>query len=91
MLFALAMLFYDRDARWQLRIFQLGTLAALVLPGLAALGYLVHQPSWLKGGLCIPTIILYFALGFGFFGLCYRPKQVPTTVPPTGRDFRRWV
>jgi len=91
MLFALAMLFYDRDARWQLRIFQLGTLAALVLPGLAALGYLVHQPSWLKGGLCIPTIILYFALGFGFFGLCYRPKQVPTTVPLTGRDFRRWV
>jgi len=77
MLFALAMLFYDRDARWQLRIFQLGTLAALVLPGLAALGYLVHQPSWLKGGLCIPTIILYFALGFGFFGLCTTPNKRP--------------
>jgi len=89
MLFALAMLFYDRDARWQLRIFQFGTLAALVLPGLAALGYLTHQPPWLKSGLCIPTIILYFALGFGFFGLCYRPKQVHATDPTISRDFRR--
>jgi hypothetical protein len=80
MLFALAMLFYDRDTRWQLRIFQLGTLAALVLPSLAALGYIAHQPSWLKSGICIPTIFLYFALGFGFFGLCYRPKQAHTTV-----------
>src|SRR6516164_8575435 len=91
MLFALAMLFYGRNAKWQLRIFQLGTVAALVLPGLAALGYIAHQLSWLKSGLCIPTIILYFALGFGFFGLCRRPKQVPITVPPTGRDFRHWV
>lgn len=85
MLFALTMLFYGRDARWQLRIFQLGTLAALVLPGLAALGYIAHRPPCL----CIPTIILYFALGFGFFGLCHRPKQVHTTVPTTGRKFRR--
>jgi hypothetical protein len=88
MLFALAMLFYGRNAKWQLRIFQLGTVTALVLPSLAALGYIAHQPSWLKSGLCAPTIILYFALGFGFFRLCHRPKQVPITVPPTGRDFR---
>lgn len=84
LLFALAMLVYDQDSKWRLRMFQVGIVAALVIPGLAALGYAVHQPSWPMNGLCVPAIILFVILGCGFFGLCGRPEQLPSTVrkPP---------
>ena len=84
LLFALAMLVYDQDSKWRLRMFQVGIVGALVIPGLAALGYAVHQPSWPMNGLCVPAIILFVILGCGFFGLCGRPEQLPSTVrkPP---------
>jgi hypothetical protein len=97
LLFALALLFYDRDTRWRLRTFQIGILAALALPSLDALGYIFQfflaagQPSWLRSGLSIPAVILYFTLGSGFLGLCYRPRQSRPAVPRTGKDIRRWV
>jgi hypothetical protein len=95
--FALALLFYNRNPRWRLRTFQIGTLVALAFPTLAALGYIVRfiladqQPSWLGIGLSIPTVILYFTLGSGFFGLCFAQRQGRPTVAQTGKDFRRFV
>jgi hypothetical protein len=97
LLFALALLFYDPDTKRRLRTFQIGTLVALALPSLAALGYIGqfflagNQPSWLKSGMSIPAVILYFSLGSGFLGLCLRSKQAHAAVPRTGKDFRRWV
>jgi hypothetical protein len=84
LLFALAMLVYDQDSKWRLRMFQVGIVAALVIPALAALGYIAHQPSWPTNGLCLPAIILFFILGCGFFGLCDRREQLQSTVrkPP---------
>jgi hypothetical protein len=95
--FALAVLFYDRNPRWRLRSFQIGILAALLLPTFTALGYITRlflatqQPSWLVIGLSIPTVILYFTLGAGFLGLSVLPKQPRPTAARTGKDFRRWV
>jgi hypothetical protein len=95
--FALALLFYNRDQRWRLRTFQIGTLAALIFPTLAALGYIIRflladqQPSWLWIGLSIPTVILYFTLGSGFFGLCFSSHQARPTVARAGEDLRRFV
>ena len=97
LLFALALLFYDRDAVWRRRVFQVGTLAALVLPTFSALGYLVRffagtrQPGWLISGLSIPAIILYFTLGSGFLGLSHLPRQTQSAIPRPGKAFRRWV
>jgi hypothetical protein len=95
--FALALIFYDRNPRWRLRTFQIGILAALAFPSFAAVGYIARlflaaqQPSWLVIGLSIPTVILYFTLGSGFFGLCFPPRQPRPTVARTGKDVRRWV
>jgi hypothetical protein len=78
LLFSLALLFYDYRARWRMRTFQIGTLAALILPSFAAAGYIAQfllaaeTPAWLKSGLSIPAVILYFILGFGFLALSFR-------------------
>jgi hypothetical protein len=87
LLFALATLFYDHDTRWRLRMFQGGIVAALAIPGLAALGYIANQPSWPMNGLCIPVIILFIILGSGFFGLCCRPKTTARNGSPDRKRF----
>jgi hypothetical protein len=96
LLFGLALLCYDRDTKWRVRGFQIGVLTALVLPTIAAIGYLAHfflalQPAWLNSGLSIPAVILYFTLGSGFLGLSYRAGQSRPVVARPGKDFRRWV
>src|SRR5256885_249609 len=76
-----ALLFYDYRVRWRMRVFQIGSLAALILPSLAAVGYIAQfflaaeTPAWLKSGLSIPAVILYFTLGSGFLGLSYRSNE----------------
>lgn len=95
--FSLALLFYDHRVRWRIRTCQIGTLAALFLPTVGAVGYIVQfflaaqTPAWLKSGLSIPAIILYFTLGSGFLGLSHRSKESRLTVPRPGKDVRRWV
>jgi hypothetical protein len=97
LLFSLALLFYDYRVRWRMRVFQIGSLAALILPSLAAVGYIVQfflaaeTPAWLKSGLSIPAVILYFTLGSGFLGLSYRSKESHLPVARPGKDFWRWV
>src|ERR1700736_256723 len=97
LLFAIALLCYDSGTKWRVRGFQIGVLAALVLPTLAAVSYVAHyffaaeQPAWLKTGLSIPAVILYFTLGSGFLGLCYGGGQSNPVVTRAGKDFRRWV
>jgi hypothetical protein len=95
--FALALLLYHRDVRWRLRSFQVGTFIAMALPSISALGYIARfcldtrQPSWLASGLSIPAVMLYFTLGSGFLGLCFRPRQVRPSGVRTGKHFWRWV
>ena len=97
LLFSLALLFYDHHVRWRIRTCQMGTLAALILPTVGAVGYIVQfflaaqTPAWLKSGLSIPAIILYFTLGSGFLGLAHRSKESRLTVARPGKDIRRWV
>jgi hypothetical protein len=97
LLFSLALLFYDYRVRWRMRVFQIGSLAALVLPSLAAVGYIAQlllpaqTPAWLKSGLSIPAVILYLTLGSGFLGLSYRFNESHLPVARPGKDFWRWV
>lgn len=89
--FSLALLFYDHRVRWRMRPFQIGTLAALILPSLAVVGYIAQLvpgaqiPAWLKSGLSIPAVILYLTLGSGFLGLSYHSKESQLTVARRGK------
>ncbi|HEX7194759.1 MAG TPA: hypothetical protein VF207_07300 [Chthoniobacterales bacterium] len=97
LLFSLALLFYDYRVRWRMRTFHIGSLAALILPSLAAIGYILQfflaaeTTTWLRSGLSIPAVILYFTLGSGFLGLSYRSDESHLPVARPGKDFWRWV
>jgi hypothetical protein len=75
LLFSAAILFLNRDSTWRTRAFLLSVLAALLLPTLAAIGYLFNFPfpppqtPLPRIGLSLPAVILYFTLGSGLLGL----------------------
>src|SRR5580693_8964813 len=94
LLFASSLLIFRPDSGWRKRAFQIGVLAALVLPTLCCFGYLMEflfPPSYSsapKIGLSFPAVILYFALGSGVLGLIFG-SNAPRPVVARGTTFRR--
>jgi hypothetical protein len=80
--FSAALLFFNRDETWRMRVFLFSVLAGIVLPTLGAIGYLFNfsfpppQTPFPRIGLSLPAIILYFALGSGLLAL-HRRAKVP--------------
>jgi hypothetical protein len=97
LLFASALLIFHPDSSWRKRAFQIGVLAALVLPTLACIGYLLeflfppHHSSPPKVGMSIPAVILYFSLGSGILGLTFASVLPKPAVARPAKVFRRWV
>jgi hypothetical protein len=97
LLFAVALLFLNRDSIWRMRAFLFGLLLALTLPTLAAVGYLFEfifppaQPPPPRVGLSVPAVILYFTLGSGFLGLWRRSKSLGPDFARSHRIFGRRV
>jgi hypothetical protein len=97
LLFASALLVFHRETTWRKRAFQIGVLAALILPTLSFTGYLLacfFPPSPTpvpRIGLSFPAIILYFALGSGFLGLAFSSLFLKPAVSRPAKVFRRSV
>jgi hypothetical protein len=95
LLYSAALIFLNRDETWRMRVFLFGAMAALLLPILGALGYLLNfafpQPKTLlpRIGLSLPAVILYLTLGSGFLGLRRRPKVLNPDVTQTPKVFGR--
>ena len=91
LLLASALLVFDPDSNWRKRAIQFCVLAALVLPTLAAFGYVGEflfppdKSALPRIGLSVPAVILYFVLGSGILGLSF-PAKVPKPVVPKGRQ-----
>ena len=93
--FASALLIFHPDSGWRKRAFQIGVLAALVLPTLACFSYLVDfvfppsQSPVTRVGLSLPAVVLYFALGSGVLGLSFGSKTPkPAAIRPGRRSTR---
>jgi hypothetical protein len=97
LLFASALLIFHRDSRWRKRAFQIGVLAALVLPTLACFGYVIdflfpqYQTPGPRVGLSIPAVVLYFTLGTGVLGLSFGSNVPKPAVARAAKVSRRWV
>lgn len=97
LLFASALLLFHRQTSWRKKAFRFGVLAALVLPTLAAIGYVIEfffppaQPPDTKVGLSLPAVILYFILGSGILGLSFGSKAQKPAVARAHNIFRRPV
>jgi hypothetical protein len=97
LLFASALLIFHRDSSWRKRAFQIGVLAALVLPTLAGIGYFVEflfppsQSAAPRVGLSLPAVILYFTLGSAVLGLSFGSKVPKPAAARGAKVFRRWV
>jgi hypothetical protein len=95
LLYSAALIFLNRDETWRMRVFLFGAMAALLLPILGALGYLLNfafpPPKTLlpRIGLSLPAVILYLTLGSGFLGLRRRPKVLNPDVTQTPKVFGR--
>jgi hypothetical protein len=94
LLFASTLLIFHPDSGWRNRAFQICALAALVLPTLAGVGYLValfspHSPRGL--GLSLPAVVLYFMLGSGVLRLPFGSHVPKAVVARPAKGFRRWV
>jgi hypothetical protein len=95
LLFASSLLIFHPDSGWRKRAFQIGVLAALVLPTVCCFGYLVEflfppsHPSAPRVGLSFPAVILYFALGSGVLGLFFGSNAPGPVVARGTRTFRR--
>ena len=97
LLFASAMLIYHRQTMWQKRVFQIIVLAAILLPAITSIGYLLH---WLfrahrspepRVGLSFPAVVLYLTLGSGFLGVAFSSIFVKPVVAPSAKVVRRSV
>jgi hypothetical protein len=94
LLFASALLIYHPGAGWRTRAFQICSLAALVLPTLACIGYLfafLAPPSPPGLGLSLPAVVLYFMLGSGVLRLPFGSQVPKPVVARSAKGFRRWV
>jgi hypothetical protein len=94
LLFASTLLIFQPDSGWRNRAFLICALAALVLPTLAGIGYLVaplmpHLPHGL--GLSLPAVVLYFMLGSGVLRLPFGSHDPKAVVARPTKGFRRWV
>ena len=97
LLFASALLVFHRGTTWRKRAFQIGVLAALVLPTLSSIGYLLEcffpppRTATPRIGLSFPAVILYLALGSGFLGLAFSSPFAKPAVARPVKIFRRSV
>jgi hypothetical protein len=94
LLFASALLIFQPDSVWRTRTFQICALAALVLPTLAGVGYLLglFSPRTPRGlGLSLPAVVLYFMLGSGVLRLPFGSHVPKAVVARPDKGFRRWV
>jgi hypothetical protein len=95
--FASALLVFHRETKWRRTAFRIGVLVALVLPALAAAGYIGEflfppaQPPALRVGLSLPAVILYFTLGSGMLGLPFDTNAPKPAVAQGHKIFRRPV
>jgi hypothetical protein len=94
--FASALLLFHPRLSWRKKAFQIALLAALAMPVLACVGYLIellfppsHPVS--RIGLSFPAVVLYFTLGSGVLGLALAPKIPRPAVARPPKDSRRWV
>jgi hypothetical protein len=94
LLFASALLIFQPDSGWRNRAFQICALAALVLPTLAGVGYLVAplSPHSTRGlGLSLPAVVLYFMLSSGVLRLPFGSRVPKAVVARPAKGLRRWV
>jgi predicted small lipoprotein YifL len=97
LLFASSLLVFHRETSWRKKAFRICVLAALVLPTLAAIGYVGEfffppaQPPDSKVGLSLPAVILYFILGSGILGLPLGSNASKSVVAQVHKTFRRPV
>jgi hypothetical protein len=94
LLFASALLIFQPNSSWRNRAFQICALAALVLPTIACVGYLVefflpHSPP--RFGLSLPAVVLYFMLGSGVLRLSFVSQVSKPVAARPVKGFRRWV
>jgi hypothetical protein len=95
--FASALLIFHPQSGWRKRAFQIGVLAALVLPTLAGFNYLFEflfpppQSPVSKVGLSLPAVVLYFTLGSGILGLAFGSKAPKPAAIRPGRTSTRPV
>lgn len=97
LLFASSLLMFHPSSSWRKKAFQIGVLAALVLPTVACIGYVVDflfppsRPSSPGMGLSLPAVVLYFSLGSGVLGLSFGSNVPKPAVARPAKIFRRWV
>ena len=94
LLFASALLIFQPDSGWRTKAFQISALAALVLPTVAGVGYLVGllSPRLPRGlGLSLPAVVLYFMLGSGVLRLPFGSHVAKAVVPRPEKGFRHGV
>jgi hypothetical protein len=94
LLFASALLIFQPDSGWRTRAFQICALAALVLPTVAGVGYLIGllSPRSPRGlGLSLPAVVLYFMLGSGVLRLPFGSHVAKGVVPRPEKGFRHGV
>jgi hypothetical protein len=97
LLFASALLVFHRETSWRKKALGIGVLAALVLPTLAAIGYVGEfflpptQPPVSKVGLSVPAVILYLTLGSGILGLSFGSNASKPVVAQVHKTFGRPV
>src|ERR1700730_7699635 len=95
--FASALLLFHPGLSWRKKAFQIALLAALAMPALACVGYLIEllfppsQPPVSRIGLSFPAVVLYFTLGSGVLGLALASKIPKPAVARPPKDSRRWV
>src|SRR5580704_6923084 len=95
--FASALLLFHPGLSWRKKAFQIALLAALAMPTLACVGYLIEllfppsQPPVSRIGLSFPAVVLYFTLGSGVLGLALASKMPKPAVARSPKDSRRWV
>ncbi len=96
LLFACALLIFHPSSSWRRKAFQIGTLAALLLPMFAGAGYLLdalfpplHPDP--KVGLSLPAVVLYFTLGSGVLRLSFGSSLPKMAEARPAKIFRRWV
>ena len=97
LLFASALLIFHPDSSWRKRAFQIGVLAALVLPTLACFSYLLEfrfpaiQSAAPRIGLSFPASFFTSPSAPEFSGSPLAQKSPKPAVSRPAKTFRRWV
>jgi hypothetical protein len=97
LLFASSLLLFHPGLSWRKRAFRIVALAALALPTLACLGYILNlfflpSPTAALGiGLSLPAVVLYFIFGSGVLGLSVGSKVPKPALTRPAKVSRRLV